>query len=106
MATRLDSLFHDLVGKLQRASAAQQRAASLVACQFAIAHAKIEHPLIEKTLNKVRVAGILTAKEKGELDALTVQLNSITNASICKKPLKKEERAQKYTCACLKKHEP
>ncbi|GIW80328.1 MAG: hypothetical protein KatS3mg105_2135 [Gemmatales bacterium] len=46
MMTRLEALLPDLASKLQRASAAELRAASLAACEFAISHAKVEHPLV------------------------------------------------------------
>jgi hypothetical protein len=73
--TRLDSLSADLADKLRRASSAKQRAASLAASKFAIARAEVEHPLVEKALEKVRTAGVLTPKEKAELDALAAQLD-------------------------------
>ncbi len=73
--TRLDSLSADLTDKLRRASSAKQRAASLAALEFAIARAEVEHPLVEKALEKVRTAGVLTPKEKAELDALAAQLD-------------------------------
>ena len=46
--TPLEMLSPDLAAKIQRASAAKQRAASLAACEFAIAHAKVEHPLVKQ----------------------------------------------------------
>jgi hypothetical protein len=73
--TRLETLSPDLAGKLRRASAAKQRAASLAASAFAISRAKAEHPLVEKALKKVRAAGVFTPKEKAELDALAAQLD-------------------------------
>lgn len=73
--TRLETLSPDLAVKMQRASAAKQRAASLAACEFAISHAKVEHPLVKQALKKVRAAGVLTPKEKAELDALAAQLD-------------------------------
>ena len=73
--TRLETLSPDLAGKLRRASAAKQRAAGLAACEFAVSHAKVEHALVEKALEKVRAAGVLTPKEKAELDALAAQLD-------------------------------
>jgi hypothetical protein len=73
--TRLETLSPDVAGKLQRASVANQRAAALAACEFAIARTGIEHPLVEKALKKVRAAGVLTRKEKAELDTLVAQLD-------------------------------
>ena len=73
--TRLETLSSDLAAKVQRASAAKQRAAALAACDFAITHAKVEHPLVKQTLQKVRAEGILTPEERAELDALTEQLD-------------------------------
>lgn len=73
--TRLETLSPDLAGTLQRASAAKQRAASLAASEFAIARAKVEHPLVQRALEKVRRAGVLTPEDKAELDALAGQLD-------------------------------
>lgn len=73
--TRLESLSPDLGDKLQRASAVKQRAASLAACEFAISHAKVEHAIVEKALEKVRRAGVLAPQERDELVALAEQLD-------------------------------
>ena len=73
--SRLETMCPKLAAKLELVSAAKQRAATLVACEFAISHAKVEHPLIDKTLKRVRAAGVLTPKEKAELDALAAQLD-------------------------------
>lgn len=73
--TRLETLSPDLAAKMQRASAIKQRAASLAACEFAISRAKVEHPLVEKALKKMRATGVLAPKEKAELDALAAQLD-------------------------------
>jgi hypothetical protein len=73
--TRLETLSPDLAGTLQRASVAKQRAVSLAASEFAISHAKVEHPLVQRALEKVRAAGALTQQEKAELDALAAQLD-------------------------------
>jgi hypothetical protein len=73
--TRLDSLLPDLALKLQHASPAKQRAAGLLACEFAIAHAKIEHALVASALNKIKTRGVLTVKERVELDAFTARLD-------------------------------
>jgi hypothetical protein len=73
--TRLESQLPDLADKLRRASTAKQRAASVAASEFAIARAKVEHPLVMRAMEKVRATGVLTAKEKAELDALVAQLD-------------------------------
>ena len=73
--SRLESLSPDLADKLRRASAAKQRAASLTASQYALSHAKVEHPLVKKALDKVRTAGVLTPEEKAEIDTLAAQLD-------------------------------
>jgi hypothetical protein len=71
----LELLSGDLVDKLRRASTAKQRAASLVASEFAISHSRVEHPLVLKALEKVRRTGVLTPKEKTEVDKLAAQLD-------------------------------
>lgn len=73
--TRLETLSPDLAAKIQRASAAKQRAASLAACEFAISHAKVEHPLVKRALERVRALGVFTPDEKAELEALAAQLD-------------------------------
>lgn len=73
--TGLEDLSPDLAAKLQRASAAKQRAASLAACEFAVAHARVEHPLIDKALKTLREGGVLLPEDKAELDALAAQLD-------------------------------
>jgi hypothetical protein len=73
--TRLEALLPELAEKLRQASAARQRAASTAACEFAISHAKVEHPLVEKALEKVRKADVLSPKEKTDIDALVTQFD-------------------------------
>jgi hypothetical protein len=73
--TRLEILSPDVADKLQRASAAKQRAASLAACEFAVAHTRVEHRLVDEALRTLRAAGVLTPNEKAELDALAAQLD-------------------------------
>lgn len=67
---RLKALYPDLVDKLRSASDTKQRKAGLAASEFAISHAALEHPLVNRTLEKVRATGILTPKEKVEIDGL------------------------------------
>jgi intracellular sulfur oxidation DsrE/DsrF family protein len=67
---RLEALSPDLAVKLRRASTDKQRAACLAACEFAVAHTKVDHPLVVKALKKVRAAGVFTAKERADMDAL------------------------------------
>jgi hypothetical protein len=73
--TGLEDLSPDLAGKLKRASAANQRAVSLAACEFAVAHAKVEHPLVENALKTLRAGGVLLPEDKVDLDTLAVQLD-------------------------------
>jgi hypothetical protein len=73
--TGLEDLSPDLASTLQRASAAKQRAAALVACEFAISRAGAEHPLVDRTLKTLRAAGVLLPEEKAELDTLAAQLD-------------------------------
>ena len=47
----------------------------MAACEFAIAHAKVEHPLVKQCIQKVRAEGVLIPKEMTELDALAEQLD-------------------------------
>jgi hypothetical protein len=72
---RLEALWAHLAAKIERSSVAKQRAASLAACEFAISHAKVEHPLVQQALQKLRAGGVFSLKEKADLDALIVQLD-------------------------------
>jgi hypothetical protein len=60
---------------LQQVSASKQRAAGLAAVEFAIAHARVRHPVVESALAKLHSAGALTPKDKALLDALAGQLD-------------------------------
>jgi hypothetical protein len=73
--TRLETISRDLADKLRRASAAKRRAASLAASEFAVVRAKIEHPLVERALEKLRAAAVLTPKDKADLGALVTQID-------------------------------
>jgi hypothetical protein len=73
--TRLETLSPDLARKLEGASVAKQRAAALAACQFAISHAQVNHPLVKNALQRVRAASVLTPEEKAGLDGLAAQLD-------------------------------
>jgi hypothetical protein len=74
--TRLDCVLPDLAAKLQASLPPKQRAAALVACEFAIAHAQVQHPLVQSTLDKLRATGVLSVNERRDLDALTVRLDN------------------------------
>jgi len=71
----LELLSPDLVTRLRHASSARQRAASLVAAEFAISHAQVEHRLVAKALEKVRTTGILTDEENAEVEVLAARLD-------------------------------
>lgn len=72
--TRLETLSPQLTNKLRLASTAKLRAASLAASEFAVFHATIEHPVVERTLENVRRSRILTPMERAEVDALAEKL--------------------------------
>src|SRR5258705_12123170 len=72
---RLEALSPELAARLHQASAANQRAVCLAACEFAVAHTKIEHPLVGRALKRVRAAGVFTAEESADLDALVSRLD-------------------------------
>lgn len=73
--TRLESQFPGVADKLRRASTAQQRAVSVAASEFAIAHARVQHPIVKRAMAKVRETGVLAPDEKADLDALVAQLD-------------------------------
>jgi len=73
--TRLETLSPELVRKLQNTTTEKQRAATLAACEFAVTHATVDYPLVDKSLEKLRSSGVLNPKEIAELDALAAQLD-------------------------------
>lgn len=73
--TRLETLSPELAGKLRCAAAAKQRAASMAASEFAVCRSKVEHVLVEKALEKLRTANLLTTSERVEIEALAAQLD-------------------------------
>ena len=77
----LESLSRDLVGKLWFASSEMRRAASLAACEYAIAKTYAEHPDVDKGLEELRAGRLLTAQTKAAIDALRAVLDEKTKTS-------------------------
>jgi hypothetical protein len=73
--TALDTFLPELARKLRRASAVKQRAASLVACEVAIVHAKVNHPLVDEVLANMRSAEPVSAKKRCEVEALVEEFD-------------------------------
>ena len=71
----LELLSPDLVAKLRLASPDKQRAAALVSCEFAISHARVEHPLVEEALRELHVGTVLIPQRKAKIDALASQID-------------------------------
>jgi hypothetical protein len=71
----LGLLSKDLDDKLQRAPLNRQRAASLAACQFAVAKAKLSDPLVDAALQALQTGRVFQSDFKAELDALAEQLD-------------------------------
>ena len=72
---RLETLSADLTAKLHRASPEKQRAASLAACELAVAKARVEHSLVNEALRLLRGGNLFTHRKKAELDDLVAQLD-------------------------------
>ena len=72
---RLETVAKDLAAKLRTASPAQQRAASLVACQLALQAVPIEAPIVSETLEQLRQQGVLPQRRVAELNDLAAQLD-------------------------------
>jgi hypothetical protein len=68
-------LSQELDTKLRSASPAQQRAASLVACQFALAKARIEAPVVANALAELRAGRAFSPSLKAQLDSLAEKLD-------------------------------
>jgi len=55
---------------------AAQRKACLAACEMAIAKVKVEHPLVEESLQRLRDKRAFTHQEQAKLDALVAELDN------------------------------
>lgn len=65
----------ELDTKLREAGPAKQRAACLVACQFAVAKAGIQSPVVATALAELQAGKVFSPNLKAELDALVEQLD-------------------------------
>jgi hypothetical protein len=61
--------------KLHGATSAKQRAVSLVACQFAMAKAHIEAPVVATALAELRAGRVFSPSVKAQLDSLAEKLD-------------------------------
>lgn len=68
-------LSQELDTKLHRAASAKQRAVSLVACQFALAKARIEAPAVTTALAELGAGRVVPPSVKAQLDSLAEQLD-------------------------------
>jgi hypothetical protein len=73
--TRLETLSSDLAAQLLLATVAKQRAASLAACEFALAKVKFDHPVIDEALRRLRSGNALTAESKAQIESLAAKLD-------------------------------
>jgi len=73
--TRLDSVAADLVAALREASEERQRAACLVACNFAIESSGVRSPVVQDAMRMLRSSRPLLPRYKVELDELVAQLD-------------------------------
>jgi len=74
--TRLESFAPELAVKLRRASSSEQRAATLAACEFAVAHAFVDHDVIHKVLEHLRTSRSLEPETKAEVKTLVERLDN------------------------------
>jgi hypothetical protein len=73
---RLELLSSSLAGRLRLASLEKQRAASVVACEFAVTAAAIDEPLASDALRRLRAGELMTEQKKAELAAKAALLDS------------------------------
>lgn len=73
--TRLETVAKDLVARLRTAAPAQQRAASLVACQLALQSAPMDISIVSTAFEELRDQGVLSVQRVTELSALVAQLD-------------------------------
>jgi hypothetical protein len=65
----------ELDTKLHSAASAKQHAASLVACEFALAKARIEAPVVAAALAELRSGRVFPPSLKAQLDSFAEQLD-------------------------------
>jgi hypothetical protein len=68
-------LSQELDTKLHSAASAKQRAASLVACQFALAKVSIEAPVVASALAELQAGRVFSSGMKAQLASLAEQLD-------------------------------
>lgn len=68
-------LSKELDTKLRKTTSAKQRAASLVACQFALAKAHIEAPIVATALAELQAGRLFAPSLKAQLSSLAEQLD-------------------------------
>jgi hypothetical protein len=71
----LEQFSKSLVARLARASAAEQRAASIAAVEFAINRAKLEDSRVAAALATLRANQILPKKDRTDIEKLTAELD-------------------------------
>src|SRR5262245_9858055 len=69
-------LSQELDTKLYGASSNKQRAASLVACQFAMAKALVDAPVVATALAELQAGRVFPSNVKAQLDALAENLDN------------------------------
>jgi hypothetical protein len=72
---RLDALSPELARQLRHASAALQSAVAVAACEYAIACARVRHPIVDEALGKLREGRVLRSSTKADLNALVETLD-------------------------------
>ena len=68
-------LSKELDRKLRGVASAKQRAASLVACQFAMAKAHVEAPVVATALAELKAGKVFSPNVKAQLNSLAEQLD-------------------------------
>ena len=68
-------LSQDLDKTLHGAASTKQRAASLVACEFAVAKASVEAPVVATALAELQAGRVFPSSVKAQLDALAEKLD-------------------------------
>jgi hypothetical protein len=72
---RLETMSSDLAAQLRLATAAKQCAASLAACEFALAKAKIDNPVVDAALRRLLTGTALTREDKARIESLAGQFD-------------------------------
>lgn len=73
--TRLRTVAPEMLDKLKQATADEQREAACIACEAAVSHAGVQHPVVAEALATLRRGAPLEEAQRAELQSLAADLD-------------------------------